>query len=198
HRLAQRDVADRGTAESSEDGGAAQGERQRRQHEVLRILRGTLGNWNEAAGRQQPRAQREAQHQHDAEPEVWDRDSDETDGERSAVGEPATPGTTEQAQRNADQSGADACENRELQGHREAIEDHPTDRLVLTEVHAKVAPHDPGEPPHVLLRQRLVEGKRFAPRPPPPPRGPVAQDDPPPPPPHPPPQPPPPPPHPPP
>jgi hypothetical protein len=121
------------------------------------IVGRALHERHEPARGQEPEPERHEQDQHDAQPEVRDGDAHQADGERRAVGQSAPVAAAQQAEGHADQRGADGGEERELDGDGEPVEDHPADRLVLSEVQAKVAPRDPGEPGEVLAREGLVQ-----------------------------------------
>ena len=112
----------------------------------------------------QPDAERQAEDQHDAEPEIGNGNAEQADGQRRAIGEAAAPGAAEQAERDADQRGAQRGEQRQLDGDGEAVEDHAADRLVLAEVEAEIAAQRAGQPAQVLGGQRLVQMEGFAQR----------------------------------
>jgi SWI/SNF-related matrix-associated actin-dependent regulator 1 of chromatin subfamily A len=164
HEAALHHVEHRRAREPAQHRGAADGERERRQRQVPEVLEQALAERHPAAGGKEPDAQREAEDQHDAEPEIGDGHAEQAHGQRRAVGEAAPARAAQHAERDAEQRGAQRGEQRELERDGEAVEDHATDRLVLAEVDAEVAAHGAGQPADVLRGQRLVEVEGLAQR----------------------------------
>jgi len=89
-------VEDRGPREATEHGGATHRQRERGQHEVQQVVEGGLGQRYEAARGQQAQAEGDTEDQHDAQPEVRDRDPDQADRQGRTIRDAAATAAAQQ------------------------------------------------------------------------------------------------------
>ena len=136
--------------------GNAQGED--RQHHVAQVGQRILGERHVARWRQDAQDPGEQQHQHDPQPEV--RDADRADDERARDPAPGPrPDRREDAQRDADDERERHRQDRELQGHRDALAQQLGQRGTAHVVPPEVTVEHARHPGQVLVDQGPVKAE---------------------------------------
>ena len=139
------------------DGGDAGAEHQRRHQHANQIAPQTFERRNEAAGRQPAEIHRKQQDQHDAEPEMRNRQPGKSEHAGAVVERRAAPQRCEDADRQPDKQRDEHRQRRKLDGHRQFFGQHGADRQPGAHRGAEVTLRQGFQPDGVLHRHRIVE-----------------------------------------
>ena len=132
-------------------------ERQGGQHHLPQIAQRIVEERGKAAGGQQAKLEGKDEHQKRGQPEIGNGAENGRDGRDHAVGKAQMAIGGERPERNGNQIGDDEGEQRELQRHRQPLQDLRADLDAILEGPAEVAGERLAEPFEILDVQGAVE-----------------------------------------